>query len=134
MYTANSGIYMYKYNTRVFWTLFDVRFCGLTHNFCFFSCFDFIVLVSSVGFPEVKLGILPAAMGTQRFPRVVGLKVAMDMIVSGNPISAQTAFKYGILDQVLSNGLHCFLDNMIFKDDNVIEYDMAIHTFVCDYV
>ncbi|MFN3402086.1 MAG: enoyl-CoA hydratase-related protein, partial [Ferrovibrio sp.] len=44
-----------------------------------------------VGLPEVKLGLLPGSGGTQRLPRVVGPKVALDMIVSGNPIPNKKA-------------------------------------------
>ena len=43
------------------------------------------------GLPEVKLGILPGAGGTQRLPRLVGVEKALDMIVSGDPIPAKEA-------------------------------------------
>ena len=42
-----------------------------------------------IGLPEVKLGILPGAGGTQRFPRAAGLEVALNMIVSGEPVKAK---------------------------------------------
>lgn len=56
-----------------------------------------------VGFPEVNLGILPAAAGTQRLPRLVDITVAMDIISSGRHVAAPEALKYGILDQVRRN-------------------------------
>lgn len=47
------------------------------------------------GLPEVKLGIVPGAGGTQRLPRLVGLKLALRMIVSGDPIKAPQALEAG---------------------------------------
>lgn len=55
---------------------------------------------ASVGLPEVNLGILPGAGGTQRMPRIAGVKQALDMIVSGKPVNAQQALKSGILDRL----------------------------------
>src|SRR5699024_4237609 len=58
-----------------------------------------------VGLPEVKLGLLPGAGGTQRLPRVVGAEKALDMIVSGNPISASAAHKIGLVDEIIDGDL-----------------------------
>jgi len=58
-----------------------------------------------VGFPEVKLGLLPGAMGTQRLPRVAGAEKALQMIVSGDPITADDALKHGIIDEVVDGDL-----------------------------
>jgi len=68
---------------------------------------DYRVALDSakVGLPEVKLGLLPGAGGTQRLPRLVGAKAAMDMIVGGNPVKAKDAFKVGIVDDVVSGDL-----------------------------
>lgn len=57
--------------------------------------------VSQLGVPEVKIGILPGAGGTQRLPRLVGVEKALDMIVSGNPIGAAEAEKAGLVDRVV---------------------------------
>ncbi len=57
--------------------------------------------VSQLGLPEVKIGILPGAGGTQRLPRLVGVEKAADMIVSGNPISAEAAERAGLVDRVV---------------------------------
>ena len=67
---------------------------------------NFRVAVASakVGLPEVKLGILPGAGGTQRLPRLVGVPVALDLITSGRPISAKQALEYGVIDSVVSSG------------------------------
>ena len=58
-----------------------------------------------LGQPEVKLGILPGAGGTQRLPRVIGVAPALDMILSGDPISAARAHTLGLLDEVIEGGL-----------------------------
>ena len=54
-----------------------------------------------LGLPEVKLGLLPGAGGTQRLPRVVGLEKALAMIVSGNPVGTEEAGRIGLVDAVL---------------------------------
>lgn len=53
------------------------------------------------GLPEVKLGLLPGAGGTQRLPRVVGFAKALEMIVSGDPIGAPSARELGLVDHVV---------------------------------
>jgi 3-hydroxyacyl-CoA dehydrogenase len=57
-----------------------------------------------VGLPEVHLGLLPGAGGTQRLPRIVGAKAALDLIVTGRPIKAPEAADLGILDRVAEEG------------------------------
>ena len=53
------------------------------------------------GLPEVKLGLLPGAGGTQRLPRVVGPQKALQMIVSGDPIGADEALRVGLIDEIV---------------------------------
>ena len=53
------------------------------------------------GLPEVKLGLLPGAGGTQRAPRIAGVKAALDMITSGNPVGASKALEMGLIDKVI---------------------------------
>ena len=53
-----------------------------------------------LGLPEVKLGILPGAGGTQRLPRIVGLPLALDMITGGDPIGARQARENGLVDEI----------------------------------
>ena len=60
---------------------------------------------AQVGLPEVKLGILPGAGGTQRLPRLIGVQAALDTIVSGDPIPAEAAAKLGIIDKVVDGDL-----------------------------
>jgi 3-hydroxyacyl-CoA dehydrogenase len=55
---------------------------------------------AKLGLPEVKLGILPGAGGTQRLPRLVGVEAALGMIVSGDPISGAKATEIGLVDRV----------------------------------
>jgi 3-hydroxyacyl-CoA dehydrogenase len=57
------------------------------------------------GLPEVKLGLLPGAGGTQRLPRVIGAKAALSMIVSGEPVSAARAKELGLVDEVAEGDL-----------------------------
>lgn len=65
------------------------------------------VAVSSakIGLPEVKLGILPGAGGTQRFPRIAGVENALDAILSGRHIKAKTAASWGAIDEVVEADL-----------------------------
>ncbi len=58
-----------------------------------------------VGLPEVKLGLIPGAGGTQRLPRLAGAEVALRMIVTGESISAQEALRLGIADELCSGSL-----------------------------
>ncbi len=60
---------------------------------------------TQVGLPEVTLGILPAAGGTQRLARVVGLARAMQLICSGQRFSAEQALQWGLVDEVVHEGL-----------------------------
>jgi 3-hydroxyacyl-CoA dehydrogenase len=57
------------------------------------------------GLPEVKLGLLPGAGGTQRLPRVVGVEKALGMMVSGDPIRADDALKSGLIDEIAEGDL-----------------------------
>jgi 3-hydroxyacyl-CoA dehydrogenase len=59
---------------------------------------------AKLGLPEVKLGLLPGAGGTQRLPRVVGVKAALEMIAIGDPIPAQKAADVGLVDKVVGEG------------------------------
>jgi 3-hydroxyacyl-CoA dehydrogenase len=63
-----------------------------------------------VGLPEVKLGLLPGAGGTQRLPRLVGIKAALDMITTGKFVPAPKAKQMGIVDEIFE---HDLLDNAI---------------------
>jgi 3-hydroxyacyl-CoA dehydrogenase len=66
------------------------------------SCHYRIALAGAqLGLPEVKLGILPGAGGTQRLPRLVGPERALNMIVSGTPVAARDLAKTALLDSVV---------------------------------
>ena len=58
-----------------------------------------------VGQPEVKLGIIPGAAGTQRLPRLAGVARAVEMCAGGDPISATDAHQAGIVDQIIEGDL-----------------------------
>lgn len=55
---------------------------------------------TKLGLPEVSLGLLPGAGGTQRLPRLVPVTKAIDMITSGKPVSASEALELGLIDQI----------------------------------
>src|SRR5262249_24286943 len=58
-----------------------------------------------VGQPEVKLGLIPGADGTQRLPRLAGVAKAAEMCASGEPVKAADALRAGILDRVVDGDL-----------------------------
>lgn len=60
---------------------------------------------ASLGLPEVKLGLLPGAGGTQRLPRLIGLEAALNIIVSGNPVVASKLKGTALLDEVVADDL-----------------------------
>ena len=68
---------------------------------------------TKVGLPEVLLGILPGAGGTQRLPRLCGVNMALDMMLTGKHVPAKEALSSGIIDKIAEN------NNTI---DNGIEY------------
>jgi 3-hydroxyacyl-CoA dehydrogenase len=63
------------------------------------------VKAARFGLPEVKLGILPGAGGTQRLPRVVGVEKGLQMMVSGDPIGADEALSAGLIDEIATGDL-----------------------------
>lgn len=56
---------------------------------------------AKLGTPEVKLGLLPGAGGTQRLPRVAGIPLALEMTAKGDPVSARTALDAGLIDRIV---------------------------------
>ena len=58
-----------------------------------------------IGQPEVNLGIIPGAEGTQRLPRLVGVEKALDMCVTGKPLKARDAHAAGLIDRVVDGDL-----------------------------
>ena len=60
---------------------------------------------TALALPEVKLGILPGAGGTQRLPRLIGPERALDFMVVGNPISAEKGLELGIVDEIVKGDL-----------------------------
>jgi len=58
-----------------------------------------------VGQPEVKLGLIPGAAGTQRLPRLAGVAKAVEMCADGNPIKAKEALSLGIVDRLIEGDL-----------------------------
>lgn len=69
---------------------------------CHFRC---AVPHAKFGLPEVTLGLLPGAGGTQRLPRLIGIEPALDMILSGAHIGAEKALSLGLIDEILDGEL-----------------------------
>lgn len=66
-------------------------------------CLRVIKPNAQIGFPEVHLGVVPGAGGTQRLPRLVGLQKSLDMIVTGKAVDAEFALAAGIVDLIDDN-------------------------------
>jgi len=65
-------------------------------------CCQYRIAVKGInlGQPEVQIGLIPGAGGTQRLPRLVGLRYALEMITIGKPIKAEVAYQRGLVDEV----------------------------------
>ena len=61
-----------------------------------------------IGFPEINLGIVPGAGGTQRLPRLIGVKAALQMFLSGRPVDGEQAMASGLVDALSDDDLRQF--------------------------
>jgi 3-hydroxyacyl-CoA dehydrogenase len=82
-----------------------------------------------VGLPEVNLGLLPGAGGTQRLPRLIGPSQALKMMIAGTPMSAKKALQQGVIDAISENSL---MDDAIAFLQEKIELDLNEHPKVRD--
>jgi len=66
-------------------------------------CCDFRIATKNtkMGTPEIKLGILPGAGGTQRLSRIIGITKAKELVLTGEPIVAEEAYQFGLLNKVV---------------------------------
>ena len=69
---------------------------------CHYRC---AVASARMGLPEVHLGLLPGATGTQRLPRLVGARKALDMMTSGRQVNAREALEAGIIEKLIEGDL-----------------------------
>ncbi len=69
---------------------------------CHYRC---ALASAKIGLPEVKLGLLPGAGGTQRVPRLTGVEAALNLITSGRPIAAARAEALGLIDRLVEGDL-----------------------------
>ncbi|MEX0344488.1 MAG: 3-hydroxyacyl-CoA dehydrogenase NAD-binding domain-containing protein [Rhizobiaceae bacterium] len=80
---------------------------------------------AKVGLPEVKLGLLPGAGGTQRLPRLIGPEKALQMISSGNPIDAVEAHAHGVIDEIAGDDLLAsavaFAKNVVAENRELVQ-------------
>jgi 3-hydroxyacyl-CoA dehydrogenase len=63
---------------------------------------------AKIGFPEINLGIVPGAGGTQRLPRIIGVREALNMFLSGRPVDGDSATSTGLVDAVTDDDLQEF--------------------------
>ena len=82
---------------------------------CHFRC---AAPATSIGLPEVNLGLIPGAGGTQRLPRLVGVEKSLDMIISGKPLSAEAARAAGLVDRLL-DGTDVLAEAVVFAEEIV---------------
>jgi len=82
-----------------------------------------------VGLPEVNLGLLPGAGGTQRLPRLIGPSQALKMMIAGTPMSAKKALQQGVIDAISENSL---IDDAIAFLQEKIGLDLNEHPKVRD--
>ncbi len=94
-----------------------------------------------IGFPEINLGIVPGAGGTQRLPRIVGVEEALKMFLSGRPLDAADAMSLGLVDALTDGDLRDFAVNFaneLIKDgkgprracDVVLTRDDAVDAYL----
>ena len=72
-----------------------------------------------LGLPEVKLGLIPGAGGTQRLPRLIGVSAALEMLLSGDSIPANEAYSIGLIDRIETNGCEPFLQDLMRQSKGV---------------
>lgn len=92
---------------------------------------------AQMGTPEVNLGLLPGAGGTQRLPRLVGVEAALDLVVSGRPISAKKAHALGAVDELiegdLKEGAIAFAERLVAEGAPLRKVsDMAVGPYPAD--
>src|SRR5258707_5597359 len=63
------------------------------------------VKTARLGQPEVKLGLMPGAGGTQRLPRLIGVEKALAMILTGDQVPAKEALEVGLVDEIVEGSL-----------------------------
>ena len=82
-----------------------------------------------VGLPEVNLGLLPGAGGTQRLPRLIGPSQALKMMIAGTPMSAKKALQQGVIDAISENSL---MDDAVAFLQEKIGLNLSEHPKVRD--
>lgn len=120
-----------RHHRDVWWELLNHRCVTIAalHGFCFGAglelplCCDVRVAAEGATFalPEVTLGYIPSAGGTQTLPRLIPPGVAASMILSGEPIDAEAALKWGLVDQLtpphqLSSAIEAVVDRALGGD------------------
>jgi 3-hydroxyacyl-CoA dehydrogenase len=80
---------------------------------------------AKLGLPEVTLGLLPGGGGTQRLPRLIGAAKALEMMLSGAPVTAQIALQYGLIDDIVEG---CLGDAALHFIAELLAKKAALHS------
>src|SRR5437899_869095 len=83
--------------------------------------------IAKLGQPEVKLGIIPGYGGTQRLPRLVGTGLAMQILLTGEMISAQEAYRIGLVNEVVP------ADKLIARAEEIAQKIIAMAPLAIQY-
>ena len=78
---------------------------------------------SKFGLPQVNLGLIPSNGGTQRLPRLIGIKDAIDIMISGRNITSKDALRLGLIDSIFDEDVNC-IDKSIDLD-KLIEFSLS---------
>lgn len=85
-----------------------------------------------LGLPEINLGIIPGAGGTQRLPRTVGNSMALEMILTGEPLSAREAYTCGLVNRVTK--LESLMEEALFLAKRIAAKPAAAVSFIIEAV
>jgi len=78
---------------------------------------------STFGLPQVNLGLMPSNGGTQRLPRLIGIKDAIDIMISGRSITSKDALRLGLIDSILDEDVNC--PDKSIDLDKLIEFSLS---------
>ena len=93
------------------------------------ACHRRVALASArVGLPEIRLGVIPGGGGTQRLPRLVGVERALEMILSGEPVSAEIAAAWGAVDEIVAEGTDLLEATLAHARTMIAEEAPAVRT------
>jgi 3-hydroxyacyl-CoA dehydrogenase len=99
------------------------------------TCHGRVALPSAqVALPEIKLGLMPGAGGTQRLPRLIGVEAAFDIMYSGNPLPATRAQQLGIIDELIADnkGVNDLRDGALLFAEKIVAENKPLRIVSAD--